>query len=200
MNKFPEKDIESKSIGSIYQKCFENFKLIWEAFTEENKVTQPASTQTSPQSTNKNSTQNEPVATSTVVEADNEEEEYDSSFEIPILYVTVWLDDQGNIIKDAIEDAKTPASERQPVKIPGYRHYRTSISDGITKFLYKKVGTSTNSTDDANITHVTEPKPNVDTQSNNQPNKEEAKQDTMKVEPSKQPETKKKKRNKKRQK
>ena len=29
------------------------------------------------------------------------------------LYVTVWLDDQGNIIKDAVEDAKTPASERQ---------------------------------------------------------------------------------------
>ena len=57
-------------------------------------------------------------------------------------YVTVWLDDQGNIIKDAVEDAKTPASERQPVKIPGYQHYRTSVSDGITKFIYRKISTA----------------------------------------------------------
>lgn len=41
-----------------------------------------------------------------------------------------------------MEDAKTPASERQPVKIPGYQHYRTSVSDGITKFIYRKISTA----------------------------------------------------------
>ena len=35
-----------------------------------------------------------------------------------------------------------PCSERQPVKIPGYQHYRTSVSDGITKFIYRKISTA----------------------------------------------------------
>lgn len=73
---------------------------------------------------------------------DPDEEEYSGTYEVPILYVTVWLDDQGNIIKDAVEDNKTPASERVPVKIPGYQHFRTSVSDGITKFIYRKVNSS----------------------------------------------------------
>ena len=73
---------------------------------------------------------------------DPDEDEDSGTYEVPILYVTVWLDDQGNIIKDAVEDNKTPASERVPVKIPGYQHFRTSISDGITKFIYRKVNTS----------------------------------------------------------
>lgn len=37
---------------------------------------------------------------------------------------------------------KPPTSERQPVKIPGYQHYRTSVSDGITKFIYRKISTA----------------------------------------------------------
>ncbi|WP_016898686.1 LPXTG cell wall anchor domain-containing protein [Staphylococcus capitis] len=73
---------------------------------------------------------------------DPDEEEDSGTYEVPILYVTVWLDDQGNIIKDAVEDNKTPASERVPVKIPGYQHFRTSVSDGITKFIYRKVNSS----------------------------------------------------------
>lgn len=73
---------------------------------------------------------------------DPDEEEDSGTYEVPILYVTVWLDDQGNIIKDAVEDNKTPTSERVPVKIPGYQHFRTSVSDGITKFIYRKVNSS----------------------------------------------------------
>ena len=73
---------------------------------------------------------------------DPDEEEDSGTYEVPILYVTVWLDDQGNIIKDAVEDNKTPASERVPVKIPGYQHFRTSVSDGIIKFIYRKVNSS----------------------------------------------------------
>lgn len=73
---------------------------------------------------------------------DPDEEEDSGTYEVPILYVTVWLDDQGNIIKDAVEDNKTPSSERVPVKIPGYQHFRTSVSDGITKFIYRKVNSS----------------------------------------------------------
>ncbi|MCI2953502.1 LPXTG cell wall anchor domain-containing protein [Staphylococcus capitis] len=73
---------------------------------------------------------------------DPDEEEDSGTYEVPILYVTVWLDDQGNIIKDAVEDNKTPASERVPVKIPGYQHFRTSVSNGITKFIYRKVNSS----------------------------------------------------------
>ena len=73
---------------------------------------------------------------------DPDEEEDSGTYEVPILYVTVWLDDQGNIIKDAVEDNKTPAYERVPVKIPGYQHFRTSVSDGITKFIYRKVNSS----------------------------------------------------------
>ncbi len=100
--------------------------------------TSPKTSQTAPIS-NKENTDSTAVTTD---QNNNDEEEYDASYELPILYVTVWLDDQGNIIKDAVEDAKTPASERQPVKIPGYQHYRTSVSDGITKFIYRKISTA----------------------------------------------------------
>ena len=103
-----------------------------------NQETSPKTSQTAPIS-NKENTDSTAVTTD---QNNNDEEEYDASYELPILYVTVWLDDQGNIIKDAVEDAKTPASERQPVKIPGYQHYRTSVSDGITKFIYRKISTA----------------------------------------------------------
>ncbi|MCG1965426.1 LPXTG cell wall anchor domain-containing protein [Staphylococcus epidermidis] len=103
-----------------------------------NQGTSPKTSQTAPTNNNEN-TDAKAVTTD---QNNNDEEEYDASYELPILYVTVWLDDQGNIIKDAVEDAKTPASERQPVKIPGYQHYRTSVSDGITKFIYRKISTA----------------------------------------------------------
>ena len=104
----------------------------------QNQETSPKTSQTAPIS-NKENTDS---TAGTTDQNNNDEEEYDASYELPILYVTVWLDDQGNIIKDAVEDAKTPASERQPVKIPGYQHYRTSVSDGITKFIYRKISTA----------------------------------------------------------
>lgn len=104
----------------------------------QNQETSPKTSQTAPIS-NKENTDSTAVTTD---QNNNDEEEYDASYELPILYVTVWLDDQGNIIKDAVEDAKTPASERQPVNIPGYQHYRTSVSDGITKFIYRKISTA----------------------------------------------------------
>ena len=103
-----------------------------------NQGTSPKTSQTAPT----NNTENTDATAITTDQNNNDEEEYDASYELPILYVTVWLDDQGNIIKDAVEDAKTPASERQPVKIPGYQHYRTSVSDGITKFIYRKISTA----------------------------------------------------------
>ncbi|MHC9401539.1 LPXTG cell wall anchor domain-containing protein [Staphylococcus epidermidis] len=104
----------------------------------QNQRTSPKTSQTAPTNNNENTD----ATAVTTDQNNNDEEEYDASYEIPILYVTVWLDDQGNIIKDAVEDAKTPASERQPVKIPGYQHYRTSVSDGITKFIYRKISTA----------------------------------------------------------
>lgn len=104
----------------------------------QNQGTSPKTSQTAPTNNNENTD----ATAVTTDQNNNDEEEYDASYEIPILYVTVWLDDQGNIIKDAVEDAKTPASERQPVKIPGYQHYRTSVSDGITKFIYRKISTA----------------------------------------------------------
>lgn len=103
----------------------------------QNQGTSPKTSQTAPTNNNENTD----ATAVTTDQNNNDEEEYDASYELPILYVTVWLDDQGNIIKDAVEDAKTPASERQPVKIPGYQHYRTSMSDGITKFIYRKIST-----------------------------------------------------------
>lgn len=104
----------------------------------QNQGTSPKTSQTAPTNNNENTD----ATAVTTDQNNNDEEEYDASYEIPILYVTVWLDDQGNIIKDAVEDAKTPASERQPVKIPGYQHYRISMSDGITKFIYRKISTA----------------------------------------------------------
>ena len=103
-----------------------------------NQGTSPKTSQTAPTNNNENTD----ATAVTTDQNNNDEEEYDASYELPILYVTVWLDDQGNIIKDAVEDAKTPASERQPVKIPGYQHYRTFVSDGITKFIYRKISTA----------------------------------------------------------
>lgn len=107
----------------------------------QNQGTSPKTSQTAPTNNNENTD----ATAITTDQNNNDEEEYDASYELPILYVTVWLDDQGNIIKDAVEDAKTPASERQPVKIPGYQHYRTSMSDGITKFIYRKISTAQSS-------------------------------------------------------
>ncbi|MCO6225360.1 LPXTG cell wall anchor domain-containing protein [Staphylococcus epidermidis] len=107
----------------------------------QNQGTSPKTSQTAPTNNNENTD----ATAVTTDQNNNDEEEYDASYELPILYVTVWLDDQGNIIKDAVEDAKTPASERQPFKIPGYQHYRTSMSDGITKFIYRKISTAQSS-------------------------------------------------------
>lgn len=110
-------------------------------YADENTANQGTSSKTS-QTAPTNNNENTDATAITTDQNNNDEEEYDASYELPILYVTVWLDDQGNIIKDVVEDAKTPASERQPVKIPGYQHYRTSVSDGITKFIYRKISTA----------------------------------------------------------
>ncbi|MEW4383781.1 LPXTG cell wall anchor domain-containing protein [Staphylococcus epidermidis] len=123
----------------------------------QNQGTSSKTSQTAPTNNNENTD----ATAITTDQNNNDEEEYDASYELPILYVTVWLDDQGNIIKDAVEDAKTPASERQPVKIPGYQHYRTSVSDGITKFIYRKISTAQspiveNNQQDNNINKVVE--------------------------------------------
>ena len=35
-----------------------------------------------------------------------------------------------------------PCFRKATGKIPGYQHYRTSVSDGITKFIYRKISTA----------------------------------------------------------
>ena len=46
------------------------------------------------------------------------------------------------------------------MKIPGYQHYRTSVSDGITKFIYRKISTQSpiveNNQQDNNTNKVVE--------------------------------------------
>ncbi|RIM41885.1 cell wall anchor protein, partial [Staphylococcus capitis] len=122
-----------------------------EEINKTNSTTSPKTIQTESNKTNTTTSNNETHHKSSknlndyidgTPNEDPDEDEDSGTYEVPILYVTVWLDDQGNIIKDAVEDNKTPASERVPVKIPGYQHFRTSISDGITKFIYRKVNTS----------------------------------------------------------
>ena len=122
-----------------------------EEINKTNSTTSPKTIQTESNKTNTSTSNNETHHKSSknlndyidgTPNEDPDEDEDSGTYEVPILYVTVWLDDQGNIIKDAVEDNKTPASERVPVKIPGYQHFRTSISDGITKFIYRKVNTS----------------------------------------------------------
>lgn len=122
-----------------------------EEINKTNSTTSPKTIQTESNKTNTTTSNNETHHKSSknlndyidgTPNEDSDEDEDSGTYEVPILYVTVWLDDQGNIIKDAVEDNKTPASERVPVKIPGYQHFRTSISDGITKFIYRKVNTS----------------------------------------------------------
>ena len=41
-----------------------------------------------------------------------------------------------------MEDAKTPASRKATGENSWYQHYRTSVSDGITKFIYRKISTA----------------------------------------------------------
>ena len=122
-----------------------------EEINKTNSTTSPKTIQTESNKTNTSTSNNETHHKSSknlndyidgTPNEDPDEDEDSGTYEVPILYVTVWLDDQGNIIKDAVEDNKTPASERVPIKIPGYQHFRTSISDGITKFIYRKVNTS----------------------------------------------------------
>ena len=123
----------------------------------QNQGTSSKTSQTAPTNNNENTD----ATAITTDQNNNDEEEYDASYELPILYVTVWLDDQGNIIKDAVEDAKTPASKCQQVKITVYKHYRTSVSNGITKFIYRKISTAQspiveNNQQDNNINKVVE--------------------------------------------
>ncbi|MFI8613214.1 cell wall anchor protein [Staphylococcus capitis] len=140
-----------------------------EEINKTNSTTPPKTIQTESNKTNTSTSNNETHHKSSknlndyidgTPNEDPDEDEDSGTYEVPILYVTVWLDDQGNIIKDAVEDNKTPASERVPVKIPGYQHFRTSISDGITKFIYRKVNTSqTSSTATSSSTKKDDTKP-----------------------------------------
>ena len=140
-----------------------------EEINKTNSTTSPKTIQTESNKTNTTTSNNETHHKSSknlndyidgTPNEDPDEDEDSGTYEVPILYVTVWLDDQGNIIKDAVEDNKTPASERVPVKIPGYQHFRTSISDGITKFIYRKVNTSqTSSTATSSSTKKYDTKP-----------------------------------------
>ena len=140
-----------------------------EEINKTNSTTSPKTIQTESNKTNTTTSNNETHHKSSknlndyidgTPNEDSDEDEDSGTYEVPILYVTVWLDDQGNIIKDAVEDNKTPASERVPVKIPGYQHFRTSISDGITKFIYRKVNTSqTSSTATSSSTKKYDTKP-----------------------------------------
>lgn len=140
-----------------------------EEINKTNSTTSPKTIQTESNKTNTTTSNNETHHKSSknlndyidgTPNEDSDEDEDSGTYEVPILYVTVWLDDQGNIIKDAVEDNKTPASERVPVKIPGYQHFRTSISDGITKFIYRKVNTSqTANTDTSSSTKKDDTKP-----------------------------------------
>ncbi|MFF5514966.1 cell wall anchor protein [Staphylococcus capitis] len=140
-----------------------------EEINKTNSTTSPKTIQTESNKTNTSTSNNETHHKSSknlndyidgTPNEDPDEDEDSGTYEVPILYVTVWLDDQGNIIKDAVEDNKTPASERVPVKIPGYQHFRTSISDGITKFIYRKVNsTQTSSTATSSSTKKDDSKP-----------------------------------------
>ncbi|MBX5318990.1 LPXTG cell wall anchor domain-containing protein [Staphylococcus caprae] len=124
--------------------------------------------QTTPATQNASNQQNtnnqQPADTST----NEDEEDYSSFYEVPILHVTVWLDEDGNILKDAVEDAKTPESERGPVKIPGYRYTRMTMSDGITKYIYKKVSNNQTTPYTGNATSTNQSTP-VETKKEEKP-------------------------------
>ncbi|OHO66808.1 hypothetical protein HMPREF2580_03825 [Staphylococcus sp. HMSC036D05] len=124
--------------------------------------------QTTPATQNASNQQNtnnqQPADTST----NEDEEDYSSFYEVPILHVTVWLDEDGNILKDAVEDAKTPESERGPVKIPGYRYTRMTMSDGITKYIYKKVSNNQTTPSTGNATSTNQSTP-VETKKEEKP-------------------------------
>ena len=129
--------------------------------------------QTTPATQNASNQQNtnnqQPADTST----NEDEEDYSSFYEVPILHVTVWLDEDGNILKDAVEDAKTPESERGPVKIPGYRYTRMTMSDGITKYIYKKVSNNQTTPSTGNATSTNQSTP-VETKKEEKPDATQA--------------------------
>lgn len=119
----------------------------------------------SPSASNHQNTNNQqPADTST----NEDEEDYSSFYEVPILHVTVWLDEDGNILKDAVEDVKTPESERGPIKIPGYRYTRMTMSDGITKYIYKKVSNNQTTPSTGNATSTNQSTP-VETKKEEKP-------------------------------
>lgn len=68
----------------------------------------------------------------------NEDENKQTTEEKPLLHVTVWVDENGNILKDAVEDSKTTANNRNPGQIDGYTFEKTIVKDGITKHIFKK--------------------------------------------------------------
>ena len=75
----------------------------------QNQETSPKTSQTAPIS-NKENTDSTAVTTD---QNNNDEEEYDASYELPILYVTVWLDEIEKAAEQAVEDAVKFAEESE---------------------------------------------------------------------------------------
>ena len=121
-----------------------------EEINKTNSTTSPKTIQTESNKTNTTTSNNETHHKSSknlndyidgTPNEDPDEDEDSGTYEVPILYVTVWLDDQGNIIKDAVEDNKTPASERStaifkptcPPKVASKASGRSFFITSVTK-------------------------------------------------------------------
>ena len=59
--------------------------------------------------------------------------------QLPILYVTVWMDTEGNILKDPVEDAKEPEKAIRVGNFEGYRYIGMQMKDGITRYIFEKL-------------------------------------------------------------
>ncbi|QSY53330.1 SasC/FmtB family protein [Staphylococcus simiae] len=58
---------------------------------------------------------------------------------LPILHVTVWVDTEGNILKDPVEDDKNPEEAKEVGSFKGYQYIGMEMKDGITRYIFKKL-------------------------------------------------------------
>ena len=136
--KEPEQPTQSEPVKPTTKRARET------SYTKEpEQPTQPEPVKPTTQEEPEKPTQSGPTKPTTqkdpVIQTKQQENNQNNVNDKPKLHVTVWLDDQGNIIKDAVEDDKTPLNQRGVIQIEGYKYIRTETEDGITKYIYKKL-------------------------------------------------------------
>lgn len=57
---------------------------------------------------------------------------------LPQLHLTIWIDENGKVVKDAVIDEEVTIDQRSAINIKGYKFIKTIKQDGLTQHIYKR--------------------------------------------------------------